>query len=203
MSSAFTFNARYALVTYAQCDGLDPWDIVDHFTSLEAECIIGRENHADGGTHYHAFADFGKKRRFRRANCFDVGGYHPNISPSRKTPGDGFDYAIKEGDVVAGGLERPNNGGGGRDGVGANDTTMGILVGIESERDFWIAVREMAPGLLLRNFPSLKQYASWRYQPAELEYESPSGIHFDTSDIPELTEWASSNIGGHVASGVR
>jgi len=85
--SNFTFHSRYGLITYAQCDGLDPSDVCNHFTSLGAECIIAREDHADGGTHLHVFADFERKRRFRRADIFDVRGYHPNIEPSRGNPG--------------------------------------------------------------------------------------------------------------------
>lgn len=100
MPDNFSFNARYGLFTYAQCGDLDPHDVCCHFTSLQAECIIGREHHSDGGTHLHVFADFGRKRRFRRATTFDVSGRHPNIVPSRGTPRGGYDYATKDGDIV-------------------------------------------------------------------------------------------------------
>lgn len=101
---SFRFQARYALLTYAQCGDLDPWAVNDHLAELGAECIIAREVHADGGTHLHAFVDFGRKFRTQRTDVFDVGDHHPNISPSYGTPEKGFDYAIKDGDVVAGGL---------------------------------------------------------------------------------------------------
>nr|QCC72754.1 rep protein [Circovirus sp.] len=107
---SFTFHARYGLFTYAQCGTLDPIDVSNHFTSLGAECIVAREDHADGGTHLHVFADFERKRRFRRVDIFDVGSQHPNIVPSRGNPGQGWDYATKDGQIVAGGLERPTNG---------------------------------------------------------------------------------------------
>ena len=42
----FNFNARYALLTYAQCGDLDGWQVSDHFTELRAECIVAREAHA-------------------------------------------------------------------------------------------------------------------------------------------------------------
>lgn len=61
--SSFSFNARYALLTYAQCGDLDPFAVSDHFTELGAECIVAREDHADGGTHLHSFVDFGRKYR--------------------------------------------------------------------------------------------------------------------------------------------
>ncbi|UJO02113.1 Rep [Molossus molossus associated gemykibivirus 1] len=105
---AFRFKRRYALLTYAQCGDLDPHRIVQLLSEMGAECIIGRENHADGGIHLHAFVDFGREYSTRNARCFDVEGHHPNVLPGKKTPEKMFDYATKEGDVVAGGLERPH-----------------------------------------------------------------------------------------------
>ena len=54
----FHLNCRYALVTYPQCGDLQPQRLVEHFTALGSDIIIGREAHADGGTHLHVFADF-------------------------------------------------------------------------------------------------------------------------------------------------
>ena len=101
----FNFNAKYVLLTYAQCGDLDPWAIVNHLAELRAECIVGRETHADGGTHLHCFAHFERKFRSRRADVFDVLGCHPNVSPTYTTPQAGWDYACKDGDIVAGGLQ--------------------------------------------------------------------------------------------------
>lgn len=192
MPTSFTFHARYALLTYAQCDGLDPGDIVSHLSSLGAECVIGREAHADGGTHYHAFADFGEKRKFRRADCFDVSDHHPNISPSRGSPGKGYDYAVKDGDIVGGSLTRPGAGAGKR----PSDAIFAELADCQDERDFWESVKRVAPKTLLCNFPSLKQYAAWRYSPQPTEYRTPSSVHFETESLPELTQWGLDNIGG-------
>lgn len=77
----FRFRRRYALVTYAQCGELDPFKVSDLFTALNAECIIGRENHADGGLHLHAFVDFGREYSTGNARQFDVEGHHPNVLP--------------------------------------------------------------------------------------------------------------------------
>ena len=70
--SSFSFHARYALLTYAQCGDLCPFTIVDLLSTMGAECIIGREHHQDGGIHLHVFVDFGRKYRSRRADTFDV-----------------------------------------------------------------------------------------------------------------------------------
>lgn len=190
----FDFHSRYGLFTYSQCDGLEPHDIVTHFASLEAECIIGRESHADGGTHLHAFVDFGRKRRFRRHVFADVGQYHPNIQPSRGTPEVAYDYAIKDGDVVGGGLERPERRGGGRRGNGSSESTMGTLVGIDDEQTFWDSCRELAPGLLLRNFTSLVAYAKWRFAPRVQQYSHPLELVFIDERISELVEWRENNL---------
>ena len=103
----FDIHCRYALVTYAQCGDLSPDSVGEFFEGLGFKCVIGRENHADGGIHLHCFVDFGRKRRFRRPRCFDTGGRHPNVEPSRGTPEKGWDYAVKDGDVVYKSLDRP------------------------------------------------------------------------------------------------
>lgn len=198
MPANFTFHARYGLFTYAQCGEIDPFKLVDHYSSLEAECIIGREQHADGGTHLHVFADFGRKRKFRGTTVFDVEGQHPNIVPSRGSPRRGYEYATKDGDIVGGGLEPPAGGG---DQTNSKDQTMAHLVSLESADEFWESIRELAPGLLLRNFPSLSSYASWRFRPRIEAYTTPSELSFCTESIRGLDDWCRGNIG--VSSGVR
>ena len=59
--SSFRVQTRYVLLTYSQCGDLDPWVVHDLIVGYPAECIIGREDHADGGTHLHAFVDFGRR----------------------------------------------------------------------------------------------------------------------------------------------
>lgn len=190
----FDFHSRYGLFTYSQCDGLDPHDIVKHFTTLGAECIIGREHHADGGLHFHAFVDFGRKRRFRRHVFADVGLFHPNIAPSRGTPEAAYDYATKEGDIVAGGAERPQCRATGRSGSGGSGDTMGQLVALEDEQEFWDACKRLAPGLLLRNFPSLQSYAKWRFTSTLEQYSHPQSLLFHDERISELVEWREHNL---------
>ena len=83
--------------------------LVTILLNLEQNASSQREAHVDGGIHLHAFVDFGPECKFhsRRSDVFDVGGFHPNISPTHSTPQSGFDYACKDGDIVAGGLGRP------------------------------------------------------------------------------------------------
>lgn len=192
---AFKCNARYFLVTYAQCGSLDPWAVNDHFASLGGECIIGRENHADGGTHLHAFVDFGRKFRSRRTSIFDVCGFHPNIEASRRSAQGGYDYAIKDGDVVAGGLERPSG-----DEACGDGGKWSEIVSSPSESEFWANLERLDPKALCTNYGNLRKFADWRYQPEPEVYEHPGGISFELGMVPDLVEWREQSL-GHALAG--
>jgi hypothetical protein len=187
---AFRFQARYALLTYPQCGNLDPFAVVNHLAGLGAECIVGRENHADGGLHLHAFVDFGSRYRTSNARAFDVEGCHPNVSPSRGTPEDGFDYAIKDGDVVAGGLERPA---GGR--VDATGGVWADIINAKDKSEFWSLCESLAPRALVTQFTQLRAFADWKFPEVRVPYETPSGIVIDTSWVVELDSWVQDNLG--------
>lgn len=191
----FAFNSRYVLLTYSQCGDLDPFLVCSHVGDLGGECIIGRESHQDSGTHLHAFVDFGRKFRSRRANVFDVGGFHPNVSPSRGNPQGGFDYATKDGDIVAGGLERPP------DGTTAGNEDNGIwgeAMEATSRDDFFALLERYAPKDLILHYPAISRFADWRYAREPEDYVGPDGT-FDTSQYPELQRWVETSLGERVA----
>lgn len=190
----FVFRSRYALLTYAQCEGLDHWSVLEHLSAIPAECIIGREAHADGGTHLHAFCDFGERFYTGNPRRFDVEGYHPNIQPFGRTPEKGWDYACKEGDVVCGGLGRPDGGRGAGADVSGASTQWDRIVGAETVEEFWRLVRELAPRTLLTNFNSVRAYADWHYRPVVAPYQNPTGIEFDLSGVEELREWVQDSL---------
>lgn len=183
--SSFSFNARYALLTYAQCGDLDPFAVVERFAELGAECIVAREDHVDGGTHLHTFVDFGRKYRTRRVDAFDVGGRHPNISPSYGTPEKGYDYTIKDGCVVAGGLERPS-----RASVSASRDVWAEIILAESREEFFSLVGSLAPRALCTSFPSLSKYADWKYRVDPEPYRHDPQLSFDLTGAPELLNWS-------------
>ncbi|AUX80748.1 replication-associated protein [Cattle blood-associated gemycircularvirus] len=183
--SSFNFNARYALLTYAQCGDLDPHEVVCRLAELGAECIIARENHVDGGTHLHSFVDFGRKFRTRRVDTFDVGGHHPNISPSYGTPEKGYDYTIKDGDVVGGGLERPS-----RASVSKTPDIWAEIILAESRDEFFSLVGSLAPRALCTSFPSLSKYADWKYRVDPEPYRHDPQLGFDLTGAPELSQWS-------------
>lgn len=186
----FLVQARYVLLTYAQCGELDPWAVSDMLSSLGAECIIGRENHEDGGVHLHAFVDFGQRYRTTDMRRFDVEGRHPNVQPFGRTPEKGYDYAIKDGDVVAGGLERPD----GR-GVPESGGQWTTILAATTRDEFFRLCEELAPRMLLSNFTSLRAFADWRFRPDPSPYEHPRCLHLETVEVAGLDEWARENLG--------
>ena len=189
----FNFNARYALLTYSQCGDLDGWEVSNHFTKLGAECIVAREAHVDGGIHLHAFVDFGPECKFRsrRSDVFDVGGFHPNISPTHTTPQSGFDYACKDGDIVAGGLARPES----SDRVRGSDPWPDI-VACGTRDEFYSALMALAPRSLCTSFPALEKYADWRYRIDPEPYRHDPVIRFNLDPFPELSQWTEEFLKG-------
>jgi len=183
-NGAFDLHARYALLTYAQCGELNPNTVGNCLDEAGFKCVIGRENHADGGIHLHVFVDFGKKRRFRRPDVFDVEGRHPNISPSAGTPEKGYDYAIKDGDIVFQSLDRP-----GTSGAGKSADKWARITGAVDRESFWGLVHELDPKSAACNFPSLQKYCDWKFAVVPAEYESPSGVEFFGGDVDGRDQW--------------
>lgn len=187
----FRFQAKYGLLTYAQCADLDPWGVVSHLAGLGLECIIGRESHSDGGVHLHVFFESEERFCTRDARVFDVGGYHPNVLPSRRTPEKMFDYATKDGDVVAGGLGRPEP----RETLGGASDKWAVIAASTSVGEFWENVELLDPRALCTSFTSLRAFADWRYRPIRDGYVHPANIQFDQSRVELLDLWVRSNIG--------
>lgn len=185
----FAYHARYILLTYPQSEGLDAWRVLDHISNLEAECIICREDHADGGTHLHVFLDFGRTRRGRRQDQFDVDGFHPNIAPSRGKPHLGWDYATKDGDVIAGGLERPLE-----RGVGSLESKWAQIVSAGTRDEFFELVRELDPRALVCNHVNIVKYADNAYRVDPEPYSTPASIQMVPGALANLTGWASDNL---------
>lgn len=182
--TSFYFSARYVLLTYSQSGDLSEWSVLDHISSLGAECIIGREDHADGGTHLHVFCDFGRKKQSRRSDYFDVEGHHPNIVPSRGRAGEGWDYATKDGNVVAGGLERP-----GGSGLPQTADKWREIVGAKSREEFFDLLWQLDPKTLVTRWSELNRYADSAYAIRHEPYVGPSGLEFELGMVPELARW--------------
>lgn len=139
------------------------------------------------------FVDFGKKFSTRRTSCFDVDGRHPNIERVGRTPWKAYDYAIKDGDVVCGGAERPEES---RSGNGETDHKWSRIADAETADEFWELCRTLDPRALCINFGNLQRYADWKFRPVPTPYTHPRSITFTDGDSDGRDDWLSqSQIG--------
>ncbi|QCS37584.1 replication-associated protein [Tortoise genomovirus 19] len=182
----FDYHFRYALITYSQCGDLSPELVGGRFQELGAKLVIGREAHADGGIHLHCFVDFGRKRRFRRVTCFDVEGRHPNIVQSKGTPDKGYDYAIKDGDIVWETLERPSPS---RSGDTKTAAKWAEITSASDRESFWDLVHQLDPKSAATHFSTLQKYCDWKFAPKPPVYESPGNISFHGGDVDGRDSW--------------
>lgn len=188
----FRFAARYGLLTYSQSPGLDPFRIVELLSKLGAECIVGRELHEDGGTHYHAFFMFNSEFRTRNPRVFDIDEYHPNILRGRKTPEQMFDYATKDGEIVAGGLERPQP----RPSATADsDSFWRDVFAAETREETLRVARESNVGLFGRYFFQVRAIAESKAVQNPLDYVSPPELAWELRPYPELSDWCETYLG--------
>ncbi|QCX35071.1 replication-associated protein [Blackfly genomovirus 8] len=195
MSRANTFRiqSRYVLLTYSQANGLDPASIAGHLDALGGQYIIGRENHLDGGIHFHAFVDFGRKFSSRDVHCFDVDEFHPNVLRGYTTPEKMWDYATKDQDVVAGELQRPdgeeNKRSPRRDGVWRE------IIAAPDRQSFFDSIAQLDPRSLVVNYIAITKYADDKYRPRDEPY-SPPTLAWDDFAVSSLQEWVQLNVHG-------
>lgn len=187
------FKFKAALLTYSQVDNdtaaafLSPKEA--HFNhvadALQPPVVyrLGRESHADGGTHYHVFLSFDKRVSFRNERTLDFGTSHPNIKPIPRTPHLAFDYAGKDDDIIYEHGERPGESGAassGRDGV------YGDALASETKEGFLEAVRHGAPRDYVLYFGSISSFADTHYSTPPPPYDSPE---FETNGEWRVSEW--------------
>lgn len=197
-TNGFRFNARFTLCTYAQSAALDCEHLVLHLRSLSKCFVIGRENHADGGIHYHAFIDFGRKFSTRDCHFLDVDGFHPNIGRGYGSPSAMCDYATKDGDIVSEeGNARERHGSG--TGVGPRGTTNAThakwtdIISQGTRESFFDSLAQNDPKSLICCFGNISKYADWKYAIPANPYSTPPGITVD-SLFPEGEEWLQRNV---------
>jgi hypothetical protein len=69
-------------------------------TNIEPACLfIARENHQDGGEHFHCYFDTEETHIINTPDHFDFEGVHPRIDKIRKTPYKVFAYVTKDGRI--------------------------------------------------------------------------------------------------------
>lgn len=192
MPSFVLKDAKYVILTYSQVNSeFDYWAILDTISALEAECIIAKELHQDGGTHFHVFVDFGRKFSTRCTTTFDVCDHHPNITKCGRTPWLAFDYCCKDGEVLAGGATRPEES---TTGHNKSDENWEWILDAGEPSIFWDRLRSLYPRTYVVNYPNIQRFVDWKYKPRVEEYVSPPDFTFDVSGYPELADWAIHNL---------
>lgn len=190
-------DAKFLLLTYPQVppeiqDAI-PTAIVLAAAALEAECIVSRELHSDGGVHFHSFVDFGgRKYSTRNVRVFDVLGRHPNIERVGRTPDLAWDYVCKDGDIVAGGAERPTS--------RLHESSAGCdwerIVSCETREEFFAQLEGLQPKHLVCNFPAIVRFADWKYKPVPEPYHHPEEWSFRVQSYPVLLNWVDESLRG-------
>lgn len=100
----FQLKAKHLLLTYSQAATIETTESLLEFLKSKLPGVswrIGRESHADGGIHYHAFGC--RKTPPIRINSWsflDFNGIHPNILKVGRTPHHAFRYAGKDGEFI-------------------------------------------------------------------------------------------------------
>lgn len=194
MSRANTFRlqARYVLLTYSQSGDLDGARVASHLESLGGKSVIGRENHADGGIHLHAFVDFGHQFSTRDVHIFDVDDRHPNVQRGYRTPEKMWDYATKDGDVVHEGLDRPGRNS--RMGSTASHDRWQDIISAPTRGEFFERIAQSDPRTLCVSFVSITKYADEKYKPVDVPYVTQPGLEWDGWALTDGQEWVQRNV---------
>ena len=95
------FQGKTFLLTYAQADRIASKEALHEWllTYFPQKLITCREQHEDGGVHYHAVLQFATRQDFRDERRFDWQGHHPNIV-SVRAPKRAVEYVAKDGDYI-------------------------------------------------------------------------------------------------------
>lgn len=174
-------------LTYAQVnDELSSRQLLDFITGSARRkpgfCLVGRERHADGGTHFHVFVDWVKRFSFTNERRFDWAGHHPNISPVN-SPAACLEYCSKDNDTLEFGTRPDFNEAERKE--SRNELWGRLLDEATSPSDFLQRVRENAPYDFAVRYQQLDTMARTVFQ-RRPEYESEYA-HEDF-DLPDAVD---------------
>lgn len=192
----FRINNRYLLLTYSQVGPDFNWrGLGRKLHDLGAFIRLGREQHQDGGTHFHVFCDFEKPFSTRDKRKFDFEGAHPNIEGVRRTPRKAWEYAGKDGNVCLDdpSAEPPEPGGGSKR---KRDDCWLEICNAGTRDEFFTLGQALAPRDFVCSFSSVSKYAEWKFRPEPVPYENPAGFTScaGNTSFAGIQEWVLENI---------
>lgn len=163
------------------------------------KCVIGLEDHKDGGKHYHVYAvatenEKGKQPMFstRGARAWDLAGYHPNIQPVKAGHTKTWKYCRKENNVVCDEIPEPHDPMARRKKV--DEVFSSALASCNDHRSFLEDVRTNGPGVFFKNFNSIDAAARFCYQKDnQVQIDDPAcTLLLDT--YPEIQDWITTEL---------
>lgn len=189
-----SFDAQRFLITYAQCNGVQFScdSIADYINGKDPtpEYVeVGRELHADGGTHFHVYVAF--PSRFRgNMFAFDFHGKHPNVRTVKRGANHtqrAREYIRKEGlELCSRGVPAPFSA------EGKCDPWSAALTQPDAE-SFLAHMRDKCPKEYILRYHDLVAFAQFHFN-APSDYVSP----YDTDSfvVPaEVNEWITDVFG--------
>jgi len=192
-ASSFRFRAKTCLLTYSQTTEhqqhaflhrtTDHFDHVANALGPPSHYRLGRELHADGGTHFHVFISWPDRISFRNERLLDFHGAHPNIKAIPRTIEHAWDYAGKDGDIIHEFGTRPGKSGTlstGRDSIWTDALTQ------QHKEDFLSILRNRAPRDYVLYYDAIERFAERFYAAPESDYESPD---ITTQLTDGIIEW--------------
>ena len=197
-STQLNFFAKKFFLTYPQCD-LPKQELLDALSSNPDRPIIwavlSRELHEDGNPHLHVALEFKAAIRFRRADYFDVAGYHPNIQ-SMRFLWKCLDYVTKSDPepLTYGPVPSRTFGGSGHNSVG-DDVASKIIEGASYDE-----IVALHPGYALTNKRKLDEFIAYQsVKRQRLNLLPWSGISTTATihtepDIAILIDWLNTSI---------
>lgn len=211
------WSGRYIMLTYSQTGKSWPYQqLVAMLDSLGAKYRIGRERHADGGFHFHAFVNFERKydfedvhkfcvgqKRSSRTNC--PGQTHCNILRVYKTPENTWDYVGKScpppdgpplqagetlesrtGELVASNCERPTP----RKGGSSRDENWAHSLSLPTGKEFSEDVEKHSPRDYVVHHNAIQKIAESKDYIKPLPKEpSVEGLIVHWSRFPTIKRW--------------
>ena len=182
---------KFLLLTYSQTSPqFNPEIIKDLIHNRDGTCLIAKEQHQDGGDHYHVFCDFSKRHlQTRNLSIFDVPvgnnkTHHPNWLAITETPWKTYDYTMKEGKIVYNDCKRPDE----RHQNNSSDNWAKLMTAT-TEDEFMAGMASMQPRALVTCFANVQKFISTKYNTNRAaEYKSPQ-IQILDSMPQQLRDW--------------
>lgn len=191
----FRFTKRFCILTWSQTPPeFDPQEIVQVLHRHCRGCVVSRESHVDGGTHFHAFVDYGVPRDWTNPRRWDVSGVHPNVRPVSRTPHNAYAYVTKDGAIVHDCFTddtRPKPGRLPRTAQGDRKRAWAEIADAPDKDQFFAKCKALDPRSLITCFGNVQRYADHAFPDLRRQYEPPTGLTIDLSGYGQLREYFS------------